>query len=144
MADAWLCTLASSGERAEAGPWPSRENHHLVLTKRVPSCGFPTCSHLRAHTHAEKHPSLTPPPNRACVFLRLQPSSGSGRCFSHQACRQTLRRKLPAPLSLPHNCQRPSLSFPSLPNLNRTLALPQASRGSIRLCSAGASLFTSN
>lgn len=99
-----------------------------------------TCAHRRT----QKNTPLTPPPNRACAFLRPQPSSGSGRCFSHQACRQTRRRKLPAPLSLPHNCQRPSQSFPSLPNLNRTLALLQASGCSICLCSAEASLFTSN
>lgn len=58
-----------------------------------------------AHTRTQKNAPLTPPPNRACVLLRPQPSSGSGGCFSHQACRQTRRCKLPAPLSLPHNCQ---------------------------------------
>lgn len=95
-----------------------------------------------AHTRTQKNAPLTPPPNRACVFLRPQPSSG--RCFSHQACRQTRRCKLPAPLSLPHNCQEAFAVLPSLPNLNRTLALLQASECSICLCSAGASLFTSN
>lgn len=114
MSDAWLCTLTpSSAERAQAGRWPSRENHHLVLTKRVSSCSFLTCSHLRASR-------ITPTLRRP-----LKPVL----CVSATATELRLQagafpiRKLLVPLSLLHNCQRPSLSFTSLPNLSATLAL---------------------
>lgn len=77
MSDAWLCTLTpSSAERAQAGRWPSQENHHLVFTNRVPSCSFLTCSHLSARIIT---PTLRRSPNQACMFPRPQPSCGSGQ-----------------------------------------------------------------
>lgn len=74
--------------------------------KHVPSCSFPTCSHLCARTQ-KKNTQARRRPLCFCDCDWTTISDGSSRCFSHHPRQQPQRHRRPP--GLPHEWHKPLL-----------------------------------